>query len=168
MPDLNTFDIIILILILLMSIKGFINGFLRELFGFIGLIGGIFVASRTAEPIAKYIDTNILHLDNFSALKLIGFLAVLASVWMIISFIGNLIVGISKKQPHNILNSFLGFLTAGIKYFLIFSLIISAIFRTPLIKDNVAGKISGSKLYPTLNTVGSNLINLAPIGSKKR
>jgi len=161
--DFNVIDITIIVLVLLMSIKGLMNGFLREIFGFIGLIGGVFIASRTAGLIAQYIDVNLFHLENIALLKLIGFLAVLASVWGLSVFIGNIIVGVSKNTPHSALDRLFGFLIAGSKYFLIFALIVSSLFRSPLIKENMAKTIKQSQLYPILDTVGSTLIDLAPI-----
>ena len=164
--NLNTLDLIVIILVLLMSIKGLMNGFLRELFGFLGLIGGIIVASRLAEPIAKYIDSSLFHLGSFATLKLIGFIAVLATIWATVSFLGTLFVGISKGHEHSTISRIFGFLTAGIKYFLIFALIVSALFRSPLMIDNMAKHISQSKLYPTLDEVGAELINMTPLGVK--
>lgn len=158
-------DIIIIVLILLMSFKGLMNGFLREIFGFLGLIGGVFVASRVADDIAKYIDIHIFHLENFALLKLIGFLSVLALIWAISVFIGNIIVGVSKDTPHSFIDRLFGFIVAGIKYFLIFALIVSALFRSPLIKDNMTKTVENSKLYPTLDKIGATLINLSPIGN---
>ncbi len=165
--DLTTFnaiDITIIILILLMSLKGLMNGFLRELFGFIGLIGGVFIASRTAETIAQLIDKNLFHLENFAALKLIGFLAVLTLIWALSVFIGNIVVSLSKDTPYSTPDRLFGFLIAGTKYFLIFALIISALFRSSLIKENMSKSITQSLLYPTLDTVGATLINLTPAG----
>ena len=164
LTSFNTIDITIIVLVLLMSMKGLMNGFLREIFGFIGLIGGVYIASRTATPIAQVIDTNLFHLENFAALKLIGFLAALALIWGASVFIGNLIVGVSKDTPHSALDRFFGFLVAGTKYFLIFSLIVSALFRSPLVKENMTKTIKQSKLYPTLDSIGSTLINLSPMG----
>ncbi len=163
---LNGIDITIIILVLLMAVKGLMNGFLREIFGFVGLIGGVFVASRGAAPVAHYIDSNLFHLENFAAMKLIGFLALLALIWGLTVFIGNLIVGVSKEGSHSALDRFFGFVVAGVKYFLIFSLIVSALFRSPLIKENMTKTIQQSRLYPALDSVGSTLINLSPLGKK--
>ncbi|HIC77864.1 MAG TPA: CvpA family protein, partial [Sulfurovum sp.] len=46
MIDFNTVDMIIAGLILFLSLKGLVNGFIRELFNFIGLIIGVAVATR--------------------------------------------------------------------------------------------------------------------------
>jgi len=161
----NAIDITIVVLVILMSIKGMMNGFLREFFGFVGLIGGVFVASRTAEMIAKQIDAHLFHLQNFAALKLIAFLAVLALVWGVSVFFGNIVVSAGKEGAHSTLDRLFGFLLAGTKYFLIFALIVSALFRSPLIKENAAKSIKQSRLYPLMDKVGSTLINLAPLDS---
>lgn len=162
----NAMDITIIVLVLLMSLKGLMNGFLREIFGFVGLIGGVFIASRGAGPLAQYIDSNLFHLENFAALKLIGFLLLLGVVWAATVLVGNVIVGVSKGGTHSGIDRFFGMIVAGIKYFLIFSLIVSALFRSPLIKENTGNTLKQSRLYPTLDKVGSMLINLAPLGKK--
>jgi len=163
----NTIDITIIVLVLLMAVKGLMNGFLREIFGFVGLIGGVFVASRGATLVAHYIDTHLFHLENFAVLKLIGFLILLALAWGTSAFVGNLIVGVSREGSHHTLDRSFGCLVAGIKYFLIFSLIVSTLFRSPLIKENMTQTIRQSKLYPTLDSIGSTLINLSPLGKNR-
>jgi len=164
--DFNALDITITVLVFLMAIKGLMNGFAREFFGFLGLIGGIFIASRAAEPIARQIDSRIFHLENFAALELIGFLAVLATVWFITSSIGNLYLSTSRDKPSSSIGMAFGFVTAGTKYFLIFSLIVSALFRSPLLQENMAKSIKKSQLYPVLDRVGSTIINLKPLQPK--
>lgn len=42
----NWFDLVLLLVVLLLGVKGFINGLIREVFGLVGLIGGIIIASR--------------------------------------------------------------------------------------------------------------------------
>jgi len=164
--DFNALDITITVLVFLMALKGLMNGFAREIFGFLGLIGGIFIASRASGFIAKQIDSHIFHLENFAALELIGFLIVLATIWFVTSSMGNLYLGATKDAPSSQIGMAFGFVTAGTKYFLIFSLIVSALFRSPLLKENMANSIKRSQLYPTLDRVGSTIINLKPLQPK--
>ena len=50
MMDLVTwFDIIVIALVLILGVKGIINGLIKETFGLIGLIGGLVVASRFSD-----------------------------------------------------------------------------------------------------------------------
>jgi len=161
----STLDIIVMSLVIIMSIKGYINGFLREFFGLIGLIGGIFVASRASTWIAKYIDANVYHISNFAALKLIAFVLVLAIVWGLVSFIGAFFSDMPGDNK-SIANKLFGILTAGLKYFFIFALVVSALFKNPMIKNNMKKKIKSSQLYPVLDNVGSIIIDRVPMSDK--
>ncbi len=164
--DLNYLDWTVGALIILLALKGLLNGFSRELFGFLGLIGGVLIASRTALPIARYIDVHFVHLNNFAALKTIAFLLVLGAIWWSVSTIGSLLLD-DGKGIHDVsgISRAGGFILAGMKYFLVFSFIISALFRTPLVKENAFSVAQKSKIYPYLNKTGTTLLDLAPIAS---
>jgi len=77
MMDFNYFDVTISAIVLILGIKGFMQGFIKEVFGLLGLVAGVYFASRLSDKAATYIDTNFLHLENASLLKLIGFVAIL-------------------------------------------------------------------------------------------
>jgi len=156
-------DIVLILLILLLSAKGFFNGFIRELVGFVGLIGGIFVAARAAEPVARTIQSTI-HMGNPALLKLIGFLLLLAIIWGGSAFVGTIFTSL-KAQPHTSLSKLLGMGVAGVKYFLIFSLISASLLNSALVRDNFAANLNKSRLLPTLDRVGSRLINLTPFST---
>jgi membrane protein required for colicin V production len=158
-------DIVIILLILLLSWKGFFNGVMRELVGFVGLIGGIFVASRAAEPVAHTIG-GMIHMGNPALLKLLGFLLVLGLIWGGSAFVGTIFSAL-KAPSHSTGSKLLGMAVAGFKYFLIFSLISASLLNSALVRDNFAGNLNKSRLLPTLNRVGSSLINMAPLSFKK-
>ena len=46
MDAVSWFDLVVVALVLVLGIKGLLNGFIKEIFGIIGLIGGVIVASR--------------------------------------------------------------------------------------------------------------------------
>ncbi len=156
-------DLILIAMILLLSIKGYFNGLIRELVGFVGLIGGIFVASRAAEPVGKAVGS-LLHTDNIALLKLIGFLLMLAIIWGGSSFVAAIFTAL-KSEPHTLLTRSLGMGVAAIKYFLIFSMIIASLFNNALMRENFANSIHSSRLFPIFNSVGSKLINMAALHS---
>ena len=151
-------DIGILLLILLLAWKGYFNGLMRELVGFVGLIGGIFVASRAADPLAKVL-AGILHMGNPALLKLLAFLLVLGIIWGGSAFVGTIFASL-RAHPHALTSKISGMLVAGVKYFLIFSLISASLTGSALIRDNFAHTLNQSRLLPTLNRMGSLLINL--------
>ena len=158
----NYFDVIIAAIIVILGIKGMLNGFMKELFGLLGLVGGVYIASRSADTAAAFIDKNFYHLDNQAALKLIGFIAVLAIVWGIIVAVGSLFSSLTQASGLGPINRILGFIVGGGKYFLIFALIVTALSNVTLVKDNLGKYVDNSVLYPYLKKSGSYLINLDP------
>ena len=57
MMDFNYFDVTIASIILILGIKGFMQGFIKEAFGLLGLVAGVYFASRLADTAAAFIDT---------------------------------------------------------------------------------------------------------------
>lgn len=160
--NFNYFDIVIAAIVIILGIKGMINGFVKELFGLIGLIGGVYIASRSADTAAAFIDKNFYHLDNYAALQLIGFVAILAIVWAIALAIGSLFSSLTQASGLGPINRLFGFIVGGGKYFLIFALIVTALSNVTLVKDNLEKYVNNSILYPYLKQAGSYLINLDP------
>jgi len=162
MVDFNYFDITIAAIVLLLGIKGFMNGFIKEVFGLVGLIGGVYFASRLAGTAADFIDKNFLHLENVALLKLIGFLAILIIVWLGATILGSIFSKLTSASGLGFLNRLFGFIAGGGKYFLIFALIVTALSNVSLVKDNLEKHVEDSVLYPYLKQAGSYLINLDP------
>ena len=162
MIDFNYFDITIGAIVLILGIKGFMNGFIKEVFGLVGLVGGVYFASRFAQTAATFIDTNFLHLENTALLKLLGFLAVLIIVWLSATILGSIFSKLTSASGLGFLNRLFGFIAGGGKYFLIFALIVTALSNVTLVKDNLEKYVKDSVLYPYLKEAGSIIINLDP------
>ena len=162
MIDFNYFDVTIAAIVLLLGIKGFMHGFIKEMFGLLGLIGGVYFASRLAETAASFIDKNFLHLENFALLKLIGFLVILIIVWLGATILGSIFSKLTSASGLGFINRLFGFIMGGGKYFLIFALIVTALSNVSLVKDNLEKHVEDSILYPYLKQAGSYLINLDP------
>jgi len=162
MMDFNYFDVIIASIVLLLGIKGFMHGFIKEVFGLVGLIGGVYFASRLAGTAADFIDTNFLHLENVSLLKLIGFLSILILIWLGATILGSIFSKLTSASGLGFLNRLFGFIAGGGKYFLIFALIVTALSNVSLVKDNLEKHVKDSILYPYLKQAGAYLINLDP------
>ncbi|HEC45240.1 MAG: colicin V synthesis protein [Epsilonproteobacteria bacterium 4484_65] len=162
MIDFNYFDITIGAIVLILGIKGFMNGFIKEVFGLVGLVGGVYFASRFSPTAAAFIDTNFLHLENTALLKLLGFLAVLIIVWLSATILGSIFSKLTSASGLGFLNRLFGFIAGGGKYFLIFALIVTALSNVTLVKDNLEKYIQDSVLYPYLTAAGSSIINLDP------
>lgn len=160
MMDFNYFDVTIAAIVLILGIKGFMQGFIKEVFGLLGLVGGVYFASRLSDKAATFIDTNFLHLENASLLKLIGFLAILIVIWFSATILGSIFSKLTSESGLGFLNRLFGFIAGGGKYFLIFALIVTALSNVTLVKDNLEKYVNDSVLYPYLKEAGSYLINL--------
>ena len=160
MMDFNYFDVTISAIILILGIKGFMQGFIKEIFGLLGLVGGVYIASRLSDKAAAFIDTNLLHIDNISLLKLIGFLAILIVIWFSANILGSIFSKLTSESGLGFLNRMFGFIAGGGKYFIIFALIVTALSNVTLVKENLEKHVSDSILYPYLKEAGSYLINL--------
>ncbi len=169
MIDFNYFDITIGAIILILGIKGFMNGFIKEVFGLIGLVGGVYFASRLAGDAATFIDSNFLHLENTALLKLLGFLTILIIIWLSATILGSIFSKLTSASGLGFLNRLFGFIAGGGKYFLIFALIVTALSNVTLVKDNLGKYVKDSILYPYLKAAGSSIINIDPatLGLKK-
>ena len=160
MMDFNYFDVTIAAIVLILGIKGFMQGFIKEAFGLVGLIAGVYFASRLAPDAATFIDKNFFHLENQSLLTLIGFLAILILIWLSATILGSIFSKLTSQSGLGFLNRLLGFVAGGGKYFLIFALIVTALSNVTLVKDNLEKYVKDSVLYPYLKEAGSYLINI--------
>jgi membrane protein required for colicin V production len=156
MIDFNYFDITIGAIVLILGIKGFMNGFIKEVFGLVGLVGGVYLASRLAGDAATFIDTNFIHIENTALLQLLGFLAILTIVWLSATILGSIFSKMTSISGLGFINRFLGFIAGGGKYFIIFALIVTALSNVTLIKDNIGKYVNDSVLYPYLLKAGAN------------
>lgn len=160
MTDFNYFDVTILAIILILGIKGFMQGFIKEFFGLLGLVGGVYFASRFADRAGEFIDINLIHLENQSILKLIGFLTILLVIWLGATLIGAIFSKLTSVSGLSFVNRLLGLVIGGGKYFLIFALIVTALSHVKLVQDNLGKYTKDSVLYPYLKKTGAYLINM--------
>ena len=162
MINFNYFDITIGAIVLILGIKGFMSGFIKEVSGLVGLVGGVYLASRLAGDASAFIDTNFIHIENSALLKLLGFLAILTVVWLSATILGSIFSKLTSIGGLGLINRLLGFITGGGKYFIIFALIVTALSNVTLVKDNIGKYVNDSVLYPYLLKTGASIIHLDP------
>ncbi len=162
MIDFNYFDVTIGAIVFILGIKGFMQGFIKEIFGLLGLVSGVYFASRLSDKAGAFIDTNFFHLENSSLLRLIGFLGILITIWLIGTILGSIFSKLTSASGLGFLNRFLGFVAGGGKYFLIFALIVTALSNIKIAQEHLGKYVGNSILYPYLKATGSYLINLDP------
>lgn len=160
--EISYFDLIVASVILLLGLKGILNGFFKEIFGLIGIIGGIFIASRVGEPFGKYLNELIFHFEAASAVSFVGFLLSLGLFWILMVFIGFLFKRLSKISGLGPVDRFFGFLFGAGKFFLIAAIIAHAVYSVKAIHTAIGTKLDGSILFPILVETGSIIMKIDP------
>ena len=128
MQDFAIFDLIILTITLILGLKGLFRGLIKEVFGIIGIIGAIFVASRISKEIGDLIAP-ILVLENEATIKLIGFVTALVAVWLVVYSAGVIVSKVFAASGLGIVDRIFGFVFGAAKIFLIFSVIAYALYQ---------------------------------------
>ena len=160
MENVSIFDIISLSLIFILGIKGVINGFIKEVFGLIGIVGGIFIASRFAQDMGEFISQNIYKLENSASLYLIGFIAVLILFWILSIFIGHLLESLIKMSGLGAIDKLAGFIVGSAKIFLVFSILAVTLSNIEFIKTKANEYMDGSFMYPIFVETGRYIVKM--------
>jgi len=160
MDNVSIFDIVSLSLILILGIKGVINGFIKEVFGLIGIVGGIFLASRYAQAAGDFIDANLYNFENRASLYLIGFIAVLISFWLLSIFMGFIISSLLKMSGLSGLDKLAGFVVGSMKIFLMFAILAVALSNIEFVRSRMEKYLDKSFMYPIFIETGRYIIKL--------
>lgn len=161
--ELNYFDLVASIIILLLGLKGIINGFFKELFGLVGIIGGIFVASRVGDEVGKYLNKLIFNFENEAAVSFTGFLTTLAIFWFLMIGVGFVFKKLSSLSGLGPVDKIMGFVFGSGKFFLIAAVIAHAAYNINAIKLTIDSKMQSSILFPILVETGSYIMKFDPI-----
>jgi membrane protein required for colicin V production len=161
--ELNYFDLIASVIILLLGLKGIINGFFKEVFGLVGIIGGIFVASRVGDSVGKTLSDMIFKFDNSAAISFAGFLATLAVFWLFMIGIGYIFKKLSLLSGLGIFDRILGFVFGASKFFLITAVIAHAAYNIKAVKSTLEAPMKNSILFPILVDTGAFIMKLDPV-----
>jgi len=156
--DFSIFDLIVGSVILLLGLKGILNGFFKELFGLIGIVGGIFVGSRIAKDVGTFLSDAIFKFDSPAAISFLGFLVTLAVFWGSMIGAGILFKKFSKLSGLGIMDKVLGFIFGSGKFFFIASVIVYAVYNFKAVRDNV--DMEGSIMFPALVETGRIIMRI--------
>lgn len=160
MENISIFDIVSLSLIFILGIKGVINGFIKEVFGLVGIVGGIFVASRFAEQMGQLIDENLYQLESSATLYLVGFIAVLIVFWILSLFVGHLLESLIKMSGLGAVDKLAGFVVGSAKIFLVFSILAVTLSNIEFIKTKADEYMSKSFMYPIFIETGAYIVKM--------
>jgi len=152
-------DMVIVGIVLFLAIKGLVNGFSKELFNFLGLIGGIATAARVNEIVGDLIiKQNILPEMFTQYQKILGFVAVFLAIWVLFNLISSLFSSFTSEEI-GIVSRFLGYIVGVVRYAFIFALIIFGFNNADFLKEKFAKYIEKSQVFTPMSIVGERLLN---------
>ena len=160
MANFAMFDLISLALVLILGIKGIINGFVKEVFGLLGIIGGIYFASRYAHEAGKMINDHIFAFSNQASLYLFGFIAVLIVFWITCIFLGYLIAQALSMSGLSMFDKLAGFVIGSMKIFLVFSVLAVTLTNIEFIKSRIEPYVAKSMMFPLFLETGKYIVKL--------
>jgi len=160
--EINYFDLIAAVIILLLGLKGILNGFFKELFGLVGIIGGIFIASRVGDDVGQYLSDLVFHFSNQSAVSFTGFLVTLVLFWILMIITGQILKKLSSMSGLGIFDRLLGFVFGASKFFLIAAVIAFAVNNVKALKPTIDSAFKDSILFPVLVKTGGFIMKIDP------
>lgn len=158
--DMNYFDLAVGSIILLLGLKGLLNGFSKEIFGMVGIVGGVYVASHIGGFIGKFLSENIFHFESATAINLVGFIFALGIFWLLMVALGAGFKKLSSLSGLGPLDRVLGFLVGSSKFFFIISIIVYALFSVTAIRENFEPKMANSFFYKPMFATGDFILHI--------
>ena len=153
MDFITWFDIIVIAVVVILGIKGVINGLIKEIFGLIGIIGGVIVASRNANLVGEQISLYLYQLSD-SAEFFFGFLLTLLIFWFVCLLLGNLLSKMLKMSGLGFVDRLLGFFVGAAKIFLVLAILFAIVSKISVLNQKISPYFQGSKVYPILLAAG--------------
>jgi len=163
LENINIFDLIVVALITILGLKGLFRGFTKEFFALIGIVGGVFVASRLSKDAGEIVN-GIIPMQNENTILLAGFVSSLIIFWIIAYLLGTVLSKIFTMSGLGMFDRLLGFVFGAGKIFLLFSIISYAVSQVKMINDNLQPKLETSIVFPLLKETGSYIIQLDTSG----
>ncbi len=158
--DLNYFDVAVGSIVLLLGLKGLLNGFSKEVFGMIGIVGGVFVASHLGGYIGKILSDSLFHFETATAVNLIGFIFALGIFWLLMVALGSGFKKLSTLSGLGAVDQVLGFVVGSSKFFFILSIIVYALFSVTAIRENFEEKMADSIFYEPMMATGNFILHI--------
>lgn len=159
MSIVNWFDAIILGLVILVGIKGALNGLIKEIFGLVGIIGGLIFATRF-DGTKEIISTYIYQTKNEQMMSFIAFIASFIVFWLLCLIIGNILAKFIHASALGFLDRLGGLIFGSAKVFLIFSVIFAVITNIYILNSKIEPILKGSITYDTMVKSGKWIMNL--------
>lgn len=158
--DMNYFDVAVGSIVLLLGLKGLLNGFSKEVFGLVGIVGGMYVASHIGGFIGKFLSDSLFHFETPTAINLAGFVFALGIFWLLMVALGAGFKKLSSLSGLGALDRGLGFIIGSSKFFFILSVIVYALFSVTAIRENFEDKMKDSIFFKPMLATGDFILHI--------
>ncbi|SBW02319.1 CvpA family protein [uncultured Dysgonomonas sp.] len=155
--ELNWFDLVVVILVLVTLIKGFFSGLVMQIASLAGIILGAIFAGKLSEYIAPW----LINLSDGSPhiigplSYIVAFIAILVALF----FAGKLLESFVDALKMTILNRLAGALFCAAKWIVVFSIVLNLVAEFDqhkrIIKEDVREK---SHTYPLVTEIAKTVI----------
>lgn len=114
-------DIFLIILFLLAAIKGYMKGFVVELFSFLAFFLGLLLAVRYTTPLANWLFEGSSYYQFFA---IITFIALFISILLLINLLGTILKKAINITLMGFFDNLLGAIAGVLKWMIILSLLV--------------------------------------------
>ena len=152
-------DIILVSLALFLAIKGMVNGFSKEFFSFLTIIGGIALAARYNTTVVELINAQKIATIPDAYAKIAGFVIIIIAVWLLLGVISSIITKVTSNTT-GIISRLFGYILSFARYAIIFSLIVFGVNQADFFKDEAAKLQKETKLFAPMTNIGAKLLNI--------
>ncbi|NPA54825.1 MAG: CvpA family protein [Epsilonproteobacteria bacterium] len=166
--DFNIFDVVILCITLILGIKGYVTGIIREIAGLVGIGAGLFFATAYYHKAGEYINSSIFKIANESAINVVGFVAVFVLVWFGVLLVGMMFSKILQVARLGLIDRIGGMIFGAGKFFIIVSVIVTMLSNIDMLQSRLAKYQKDSILWPIMQKVGEKLIHFKPDDLQKK
>jgi len=166
--DFNIFDAIVISITLILAIKGYFSGIIKEIAGLVGIGAGLFLGSMYYTQAGNYINSSIFKISNESAINVVGFVAVFVITWLVVILIGMFFSKILQVAKLGIFDRLGGVVFSAGKFFVIVSVVVTMLSQIDALKSTLAKYQKNSVMWPIMNKVGQTLIHLKPEDVQKQ
>ena len=158
--QLTFLDIIVLGLILVLGFRGLLSGFVKEVFGLLGLVGGVFFASRYAMEFGTYVATHLLPGTGEGVISLVGFASLFLLIWIGMLLVGMIVSRLVTLSGFGVIDRLAGAAVGSAKIFLIFAVAAYGIGSVGFLQGFVSKTKEESLMFPLLFNTGAYLFKL--------
>lgn len=154
-------DIAVIIIVAVLGLRGLKNGLIHEIMGVLGVVLGIYFASKYCIDGAKYIELAGLSFENRHILLMLAFILILAFVWIGFLVLGVIVARFVVILPEiAIINYFGGYVFSALKYFVILCVVVYGLTQVGFLKDPIKELTEGTRSYPIMYEVAEKIMSI--------